>query len=178
MHALARARRARALHPRLDLDAGTILVTRDAPRLPAALEQIQVEVTRAPDTDRLLVAGQLTGTAATVLQTLILATGRSSELGQFQARLLGAESVLRIVQLAPGWEACDVPVKTREDWTRAPAIGVLGPEAWGARRVVIDLAAARMTLARPKGAAMPACRQAEDAGAAAAERGAGEREPR
>ncbi len=162
----------------LDLDAGTILVTRDAPRLPAALEQIQVEVTRAPDTDRLLVAGQLTGTAATVLQTLILATARSSELGQFQARLLGAESVLRIVQLAPGWEACDVPVKTRADWTRAPAIGVLGPEAWGARRVVIDLAAARMTLARPKGAPAPACRQAEDAGPAAAQRGAGEREPR
>ncbi|MGZ6081219.1 MAG: hypothetical protein ACXWK4_10430 [Myxococcaceae bacterium] len=162
----------------LDLDAGTILVTRDAPKLPVALEQIQVEVTRAPDTDRLLVAGQLTGTAATVIQTLILATGRSSELGQFQARLLGAESVLRIVQLAPGWEACDVPVKTRADWTRAPAIGVLGPEAWGARRVVIDLAAARMTLARPKGAAAPACRQAEDAGPAAAQRGAGEREPR
>jgi hypothetical protein len=162
----------------LDLDAGTLLVTRDAPKLPAALEQIQVEVTRAPDTDRLLVAGQLTGTAATVLQTLILATGRSSELGQFQARLLGAESVLRIVQLAPGWEACDVPVKTRADWTRAPAIGVLGPEAWGARRVVIDLAAARMTLARPKGAPAPACRQVEDAGPAAAQRGAGEREPR
>ncbi len=137
-----------------------------------------MEVTRAPDTDRLLVAGQLTGTAATVLQTLILATGRSSELGQFQARLLGAESVLRIVQLAPGWEACDVPVKTRADWTRAPAIGVLGPEAWGARRVVIDLATARMTLARPKGArgaAVPAGR-GRGTGRRAARRG--EREPR
>jgi len=161
----------------VDLDAGTVLVTRDAPKLPAGLEQVQVEATRAPDTDRLLIAGQLTGTAATVLQTLFLATGRSSELGQFQARLLGAESVLRIVQLAPRWEACDVPVQSRPDWTRAPAIGVLGPEAWGARRVVIDLSAARMTLARPKGAPAPSCRQAEDAGPAAAQRGAGEREP-
>lgn len=162
----------------VDLDAGTVLVTRDAPTLPAALEQMQVEVTRAPDTDRLLLAGLLTGTDAKVLQTLILATGRSTELGQFQARLLGAESVLRIVQLAPGWEACDVPVRSRPDWTRAPAIGVLGPEAWGARRVVIDLAAARMTLARPKAAPAPACRQSEDAGRASVQPGAGEPEPR
>ncbi|HSP19875.1 MAG TPA: hypothetical protein VLQ79_10185 [Myxococcaceae bacterium] len=162
----------------LDLDAGTVLVTRDAPTLPAALEQVQVEVTRDPDSDRLLLAAQLTGTEATVLQTLMLATGRSTELGQFQARLLGAESVVRIAQLAPGWEACDVAVKTRKDWTRAPPIGVLGPEAWGARRVVIDLAAARMTLARPKDFPAPPCRQAPDAGSAAAQRGAGEREPR
>jgi hypothetical protein len=161
----------------VDLDAGTIVVTRDAPKLPGSLEQVQVEVTRAPSTDRLLVAAQLTGAAATVLQTLILATGRSSELGEFQARLLGAESVIRITQLAPGWEACEVPVQIRSDWAPSPAIGALGPEAWGARRVVIDLASARMTLARPKGAAAPHCRQTEDAGTVTS-RGAGEREPR
>ena len=161
----------------VDLDAGSIVVTRDAPKLPAALEQVQVEITRAPDTDRLLVAALLTGTAATVLQTLIVATGRSSELGEFQARLLGAESVVRIAQLAPSWETCDVPVQIRPDWTPSPAIGALGPEAWGARRVVLDLASARMTLARPKGAPAPVCRQTEDAGPAAS-RGTGEREPR
>jgi hypothetical protein len=160
----------------VDLDAGMVLVSRAAPELPASLEQSQVEVTRAPDTDRLLVAAQLTGTAATVLQTLILATGRSTELARFQARLLGAESVLRSAQLAPGWEACDVPVRTRTDWTRAPAIGVLGPESWGARRVVLDLANARMTLLRPKGAPAPPCRKAEDGGAGVAPRP--EREPR
>src|SRR5262249_6442052 len=134
----------------IDLDARTVQVSRAGPELAASLEQVQVDVTRAPDTDRLLVAGQLAGTAATVLQTLIVATGRSTELARFQARLLGAESVLRSVQLTPGWEACDVPVRVRTDWTRAPAIGVLGPEAWGARRVIIDLASARMTLVRPK----------------------------
>ena len=161
----------------VDLDGGTIVVTRDAPSFRRRSSRSQVEVTRAPDTDRLLAAAQLTGTAATVLQTLILATGRSSELGEFQARLLGAESVVRIAQLAPGWETCDVPVQTRPDWTPSPAIGALGPEAWGARRVVLDLASARMTLARPKGAPAAPCRQNEDAGPAAS-RGTGEREPR
>ena len=159
----------------VDLDAGTVNVSRAAPALPASLEQVLVEVTRAPDTDRLLVAAQLTGTGATVLQTLILATGRSTEMARFQARLLGAESVLRSAQLAPGWEACDVPVLIRTDWTRAPAIGVLGPEGWGARRIVLDLASARMTLARPKGAPAPPCRQFEDVGPPPASK---EREPR
>ncbi len=161
----------------VDLDARTVLVSRAAPELPASLEQTQVEVTRAPDTDRLLAAVQLTGTAATVLQTLVLATGRSTELARLQARLLGAESVLRAVQLAPGWEACDVPVRNRTDWTRTPAIGALGPEGWGAQRVIIDLANARMTLVRPKGAPAPPCRRTEDAATGAAP-GAGEREPR
>ncbi|HVP59292.1 MAG TPA: hypothetical protein VMT11_01910 [Myxococcaceae bacterium] len=151
----------------LDLDARTVVVTRGAPQLPETLDRVQVEVTRAPDTDRLLAAVQLTGTSATVLQTVVLATARSTELAQFQARLLGAESVLRVVQLAPGWEACDVPVRTRSDWTRAPAIGALGSEAWGARRVIIDLANARMTLVRPRGAPVPPCRQVEDVGTGA-----------
>lgn len=160
----------------VDLDRGTVSVSRNAPELPKDLEQGQVDVTRAPDTNRLLAAAQLSGTAATVLQTLILATGRSTELARFQARLLGAESVVRAVQLAPGWEACDVSVRTRDDWTRAPAIGVLGPEAWGARRIIVDLANARMTLAREKGAQPPPCRQIEDVGPAAPP--SNEREPR
>ena len=159
----------------LDLDARAVNLSRAAPELPASLEQVQVDISRAPDSDRLLVAAQLTGSTATVLQTLIIATGRGSELAQFQARLLGAESVVRVVQLAPGWEACDVPVRSRSDWTRAPAIGVLGPEAWGARRAIIDLGASRMTLIRPKGAAPPPCRQIEDVGPAAPSK---EREPR
>ena len=146
----------------LDLDRGTVSVSRAAPEVPASLEQAQVEVTRAPDTDRLLAAAQISGTAATVLQTLVLATGRSTELARFQARLVGAESIIRAVQLAPGWEACDVPVRTRDDWTRAPTIGALGPEAWGARRVILDLGNARMTLVRPKDAPPPPCRQVED----------------
>jgi hypothetical protein len=161
----------------VDLDAGTVRISRMAPELPATAEQTQVDVTRAPDTDRLLAAVQLAGTSATVLQTLVLASGRSTELARFQARLLGAESVLRAVQLAPGWEACDVPVRTRTDWTRAPAIGALGPEAWGARRAIVDLANARMTLVRPKGAPTPPCRQVEDVGTGAAP-ASGEREPR
>jgi len=160
----------------IDLDAGTVTIGREMPALPAALEQLQVEVSRAPDTDRLLAAVQLTGSAATVLQTLFVATGRSTELGQFQARMLGAQSVLRIAQLAPGWEACDVPVRVRTDWTRTPVIGALGPEGWGARRVVLDLAAPRMTLLRPRGAPAPPCRRVEDAGTGVA--GNGEREPR
>jgi len=146
----------------VDLDHGTVNVSRAPPTLPASLEQVQVEVTRAPDTDRLLAAAQLTGSTATVLQTLILASGRTTELARAQARWMGAQSVVRAVQLAPGWEACDVAVRTRDDWTRAPAIGVLGPEAWGARRVILDLANARMTLAREKGAPPPPCRQVED----------------
>jgi len=159
----------------VDLDRGTVNVSRTAPTLPASLEQVQVEVTRAPDTDRLLAAAQLTGSAATVLQTLILATGRSTELARAQARWMGAQSVVRAVQLAPGWEACDVTVRTRDDWTRAPAIGALGPEAWGARRVVLDLANARMTLAREKGSPPPPCRQVEDVPPAPQSK---EREPR
>jgi hypothetical protein len=146
----------------VDLDRGTISVTRAAPEVAASLEQAQVEVSRAPDTNRLLAAAQLSGTSATVLQTLILATGRSTELARFQARLLGAESVIRAVQLAPSWEACDVAVRTRDDWTRAPAIGALGPDAWGARRVILDLGNARMTLVRAKDAPPPPCRQVED----------------
>ena len=160
----------------VDLERGTVNVSRAAPELAGSLEQAQVEVTRAPDTDRLLAAAQLSGTAATVLQTLVLATGRSTELARFQARLLGAESVVRAVQLTPGWEACDVPVRTRDDWTRTPAIGALGPEAWGARRVILDLAGARMTLVRPKGAPAPPCRQVEDVPGSAPP--SKEREPR
>jgi hypothetical protein len=160
----------------LDLDRGTVSVSRTAPELAASLDQAQVEVSRAPDTDRLLAAAQLSGTAATVLQTLVLATGRSTELARFQARLLGAESVIRAVQLAPGWEACDVAVRTREDWTRAPTIGALGPEAWGARRVILDLGKARMTLVRPKEAPPPLCRQVEDVSPVAP--ASREREPR
>jgi hypothetical protein len=160
----------------LDLDRGTVSVSRTAPELAASLDQAQVEVSRAPDTDRLLAAAQLSGTAATVLQTLVLATGRSTELARFQARLLGAESVIRAVQLAPGWEACDVAVRTRDDWTRAPTIGALGPEAWGARRVILDLGKARMTLVRPKEAPPPPCRQVEDVSPVAP--ASREREPR
>jgi hypothetical protein len=160
----------------VDLDRGTVSVSRTAPQLPKALEQAEVDVTRAPDTDRLLVAAQLSGAHATVLQTLIVATGRSTELARFQARLLGAESVVRVAQLAPGWEACDVAVHARDDWTRAPAIGVLGPEAWGARRIVVDLSSPRMILAREKGAPAPPCRQVEDEGPAAP--ASKEREPR
>jgi hypothetical protein len=160
----------------VDLDRGTVGVSRTAPELPKALEQAEVDVTHAPDTDRLLAAAQLSGTQATVLQTLILASGRSTELARFQARLMGAESVVRAVQLAPGWEACDVAVRARDDWTRAPAIGVLGPEAWGARRVVVDLGKARMILAREKGAPPPPCRQVEDVGPTAPP--SKEREPR
>jgi hypothetical protein len=160
----------------VDLDQGTVSVSRTAPQLPKALEQAEVDVTRAPDTDRLLVAAQLSGAHATVLQTLIVATGRSTELARFQARLLGAESVVRAAQLAPGWEACDVAVHARDDWTRAPAIGVLGPEAWGARRIVVDLSSPRMILAREKGAPAPPCRQVEDEGPAAP--ASKEREPR
>ena len=159
----------------VDLDRGTVNVSRNAPTLPASLEQVPVEVSRAPDTDRLLAAAQLTGTAATVLQTLILVTGGSTELARAQARWMGAESVIRAVQLAPGWEACDVGVRTRDDWTRAPAIGALGPEAWGARRVVLDLANARMTLVREKGSPPPPCRQVEDLPPAPQSK---EREPR
>ena len=146
----------------VDLDRGTVNVSRSAPEVAASLEQVQVDVTRAPDSDRLLAAAQLSGTSATVLQTLILATGRPTELARFQARLLGAESVIRAVQLTPGWEACDVAVRTRDDWTRAPAIGALGLEAWGARRVILDLASARMTLVRAKDSPPPPCRQVED----------------
>jgi len=68
-------------------------------------------------------------------------------------------------------------VRPRADWTRAPAIGALGPEAWGARRVVIDLANARMTLVRAKDAPAPQCRQVEDARTGPAP-AADEREPR
>jgi hypothetical protein len=146
----------------VDLEHGKVTLSRKAPGLGASLEQSQVDVTRAPDTDRLLAAVQLTGSAATVLQTLVLATGETTELAQFQARLLGAESVLRVVQLVPGWEACDVAVRTRSDWTRSPAIGALGLEGWGAARVIVDLVNARMTLARPKGAPPTPCRQVED----------------
>lgn len=160
----------------VELDRGTVSVTRAAPEVAASLDQAQVEVSRAPDTDRLLAAAQLSGTSATVLQTLVLATGRSTELARFQARLLGAESVIRAVQLAPGWEACDVAVRTRDDWTRAPTIGALGPEAWGARRVVLDLGKARMTLVRPKEAPPPPCRQVEDVSPVAP--ASREREPR
>ena len=160
----------------VDFDRGTVSVSRTAPVLPKTLEQAEVDVTRAPDTDRLLAAAQLSGAHATVLQTLIVGTGRSTELARFQARLLGAESVVRAAQLAPGWEACDVAVHARDDWTRAPAIGVLGPEAWGARRVVVDLSSARMILAREKGAPAPPCRQVEDVGSAPP--ASKEREPR
>lgn len=146
----------------VDLDARTVLVARGAPDLPASLERAEVDVTRAPDTDHLLAAVQLAGTSATVIQTFVLGTARTTELARFQARLLGAEAVLRAVQMSPGWEACDVPVRIRTDWTRAPSIGVLGPEAWGARRMVVDLASPALVLVRPKGTPAPSCRQVED----------------
>jgi hypothetical protein len=160
----------------VDLDRGKVTISRTAPEIGASLEKAQVDVSRAPDTDRLLAAVQLAGTSATVLQTLVLATGRTTELAQFQARLLGAESVLRAVQLVPGWEACDVAVRTRSDWTRSPVIGALGLEGWGARRVIVDLVNARMTLVGPKDAPPPPCRQVEDVGPAPPP--SKEREPR
>jgi hypothetical protein len=160
----------------LDLERSKVTISRATPQLGASLEQALVDVTRAPDTDRLLAAVQLSGTSATVLQTLVLATGRTTELAQFQARLLGAESVLRAVQLVPGWEACDVAVRTRSDWTRSPVIGALGLEGWGARRVIVDLVNARMTLVRPNDAPPPPCRQVEDVGPAPPP--SKEREPR
>jgi hypothetical protein len=142
----------------VDLDARTVTLAPALPALPKDVEQGTVDLTRAPDTDRLLVATQLTGAAATALQTLFLGTARSTELAAVPARALGAESVLRVVQLAPGWEACDVPVRTRTDWARPPGIGVLGVEGWGARRALLELGAPRLILVRPKGALPPPCR--------------------
>lgn len=142
----------------VDLDAHTVTLAPAMPTFPKDLEQAAVDLTRATDTDRLLVPVQLSGTAATALQTLVLGTARSTELAAVPARALGAESVLRVVQLAPGWEACDVPVSSRPDWARAPGIGVLGVEGWGARRAVLDLGTPRLTLVRPKGALPPPCR--------------------
>ena len=142
----------------VDLDARTVTLAPAVPSLPKDSEQATVDLTRATDTDRLFVPAQLTGVAATALQTLVLGTARPTELAAIPARALGSESVLRVVQLAPGWEACDVAVRMRTDWARAPGIGVLGVEAWGARRAVLELGGPRLLLVRPKGAPPPPCR--------------------
>jgi hypothetical protein len=161
----------------VDLVARTLTVAGAAPGLPKDAESVVVDLTRAPDTDRLLVPVQLTGASATVLQTLVLGTAQSTQLAALPARALGAEHVVRVVQLAPGWEACDVPVRQRPDWTRAPAIGVLGPEGWGATRVLLDIVQARLTLIRGKGAQVPPCRD-QDTPAAGKPPGPVEAEPR
>ena len=142
----------------VDLDARTVTLAPAVPTLPKDSDQVTVDLTRAPDTDRLLVATQLTGSRATALQTLVLGTSRSTELAAIPARALGAESVLRAVQLAPEWEACDVPVQVRTDWARSPGIGLLGVEGWGARRALLELGTPRLILVRPKGAPPPPCR--------------------
>jgi hypothetical protein len=144
----------------VDLESRTVALRDSTPTLPKEAERVVVDLTRAPETDRLLVSTQLTGTAATVMQTLVLGTGRSTELAQLTSRALGAEGVIRVVQLAPEWEACDVPVQMNASW-RAAAVGLLGPEAWGAHRAVLDLGLARLTLVRPKGLAAPPCRASE-----------------
>jgi hypothetical protein len=142
----------------VDLDAGTVSLTPAIPTLPKDVEQVTVDLTRAPDTDRLMAPVQLTGASATSLQAMILGTARSTELSGLPARALGAESVLRIVQLGPGWEACDVAVQVLTDWARTTVIGVLGVEGWGARRALIELGAPRLVLVRPKSAPPPPCR--------------------
>ena len=142
----------------LDLEARTVTLAPAVPSLSKDLDQVSVDLTRATDTDRLLVPAQLTGPRATALQALIVGTARPSELAAIPARALGAESVIRAVQLAPEWEACDVPVLVRADWARTPGIGVLGVEGWGARRALLDLGALRLILVRPKNAPPPPCR--------------------
>ena len=142
----------------MDLEARTVTLAPAVPSLSKDLDQVSVDLTRATDTDRLLVPAQLTGPRATALQALIVGTARPSELAAIPARALGAESVIRAVQLAPEWEACDVPVLVRADWARTPGIGVLGVEGWGARRALLDLGALRLILVRPKNAPPPPCR--------------------
>jgi hypothetical protein len=142
----------------IDLDTGTVTLSPGPPTLPKDVEQVSVDLSRAPDTDRLLVPAQLTGSAATALQTVFLGTARPTELAAVPARALGAESVLRVVQLAPGWEACDVSTRPRTDWSRPPGIGLLGVEGWGARRMLLELGAPKLVLVRPKGAPPPPCR--------------------
>lgn len=142
----------------VDLDARTVTLAPATPSLPKELEQAVVDLTRVPDSDRLLVPAQLTGAAATALQALVVGTSRPTELAAIPARALGATSVLRVVQLAPGWEACDVPIALRTDWGRSPGIGVLGVEGWGARRALLELGAPRLVLVRPKGTPPPPCR--------------------
>jgi hypothetical protein len=158
----------------VDLDARTVTLSPAVPSLPKDVEQMAVDLTRATDTDRLLVPAQLTGSAATALQTLVLGTARSTELAAVPARALGAEAVFRAVQVAPGWEACDVPVRVRTDWARSPGVGLLGVEGWGARRALIELGAPRMILVRPKGAPPPPCR---DSGSSTPIEPTGPREP-
>ena len=143
----------------VDLDARTVTLSPGLPTLSKDAEQVAVDLTRATDTDRLLVPAQLTGARATALQTLVVGTARSTELAAIPARALGTESVVRSLQLAPGWEACDVAVQVRADWARTPGIGLLGVEGWGARRALLDLGGApRLTLVRQKGAPPPPCR--------------------
>jgi hypothetical protein len=157
----------------VDLEARTVTLSPAVPALSKDLDQVAVDLTRSPDTDRLLVAVQLTGARATALQALVVGTARSTELAAIPARALGAESVIRAMQLAPEWEACDVPVRVRTDWARSPGVGVLGVEGWGARRALLDLGAPRLTLVRPKGAPPPPCR---DTGTSAPIEPAGARE--
>jgi hypothetical protein len=145
----------------VDLQARTVALHDSTPTFPKETERMVVDLTRAPDTDRFLVLAQLTGTAATVMQTLVLGTGRSTELAQLTSLALGAEGLLRAAQLAPDWEACDVPVQVNAGWRGAPAVGLLGPEGWGATRAVLDLRQARLTLVRPKGLPAPPCRAGE-----------------
>jgi hypothetical protein len=145
----------------VDFQARTVALRDSPPTLPKEAEWVVVDLTRAPETDRLLVFAQLNGAAATVMQTLVLGTGRSTELALLTSRALGAEGLIRAVQLAPDWEACDVPVQANASWRGAPAVGLLGPEAWGAQRAVLDLGPARLTLVRPKGLPAPPCRAGE-----------------
>jgi hypothetical protein len=145
----------------VDLQAGTVALRDSTPTLPKDSERVVVDLTRAPDTDRLLVSARLTGAAATVMQTLVLGTGRSTELAQLTSRALGAEDVIRAAELAPEWEACDLPVQVNTAWRGTPAVGLLGPEGWGATRAVLDLGLARLTLVRPKGLPAPSCRAGE-----------------
>jgi hypothetical protein len=145
----------------VDLQARTVALRDSTPTLPKDAERVMVDLARAPGTDWLLVSARLTGAAATVMQTLVLGTGRSTELAQLTSRALGAEGLIRAAELAPQWEACDLPVQVNTAWRGAPAVGLLGPEGWGATRAVLDLGLSRLTLVRPKGLAAPPCRAGE-----------------
>src|SRR5262249_27245925 len=128
----------------VDLDARTVTLAPATPSLPKDVGQAGGGLTPVPGSGRRPVPAALTRAPATALQALVVGTSHSTELAAIPARALGAESILRVVQLAPGWEACDVPVALRTDWARSPGIGVLGVEGWGARRALLELGAPRL----------------------------------
>lgn len=140
--------------------ARTVTFHVQAPAAPAfqSEESVSLELTRDPRTDRPSLAVQLdAGTAPLTLPMLLATASRIVEVSADAGRQLSGREVsgrtlaLASLGLAPGWALrhVDVAVAPAPGPGSVPMVsGVLGADAWGHYRILLDLRGQRLVLFR------------------------------